>query len=232
MNTIIKTSEERKVLFESISDAIIESIGEVKHTSFFYWNAEKDFSDPFVYDCTEDKIENLDSIFDNIKYKPKVVESYNNKTFYTVGHNKISTVEKRLFHSLEHYYWALVHEHAHWTGDTQNLSRQLFSMPVFLTSVQDRAFEEIVAELSTRFIFELTGNITEDLKEVNQNYIRNMLIHLVGGGDASKESIALALKEAEKFSIEAVDFILEGNKKIVRKRVPVEDAYGNSWWNR
>lgn len=213
MNTLA-TLEERRTFYGKVIASIISEVGEIKKTEgIYYWNKDKDFSDPFVYDITDDKIENLDSILDKLENKPRICTGSDNRTYYTVGLNKITTVEKKLFHSIHHYYWALVHEHAHWTGDSDRIQRYMFNVPYFFVSVQDKAIEEIIAEVATRIIFEMTGNMTDEIRTNNQNYIRNMLVHL---GDIN------AVTEIGYSAMEAVEFILTGEAIDIRKVVVSE----------
>jgi len=181
----------------------MESIGGVGDSGTSnYWNMQKDFSDPFVYDFTNEKIENLDLILDTLKDKPEIEVAPYDRTFYTVGENTITRVDKKYFNSLQLYYWAMVHEHIHWTGDAERLSRPLFFIPSFLMDAKDMAFEEVVAEIGTRLIFELTGNITDDLRTLNSNYISNMAVHI--GGKSELLKIA-------KHAIIAVEYMLENS---------------------
>ena len=209
--------KERKSLYKETIESIIDSIGEIKHNSISYWDLKTDFSDPFVHDCSNETIENIDEIINNIKGKPRVLSGTQDRTYYTVGMDKITIVEKKYFNSIQHYYWGLIHEHAHWTGDLGRLEREMFGIPEFFMTAHGRAFEEVIAELTTRFIFELTGNMTDELKENNVNYIRNMTVHL--------KDVEL-IREAGKEAMKAVEFILT-NKKPKKKKE--EESIGSGW---
>ncbi len=129
-----------------------------------------------------------------IEYAPS------NEAFYNWAVDKIYMPERKQFVSAEAFYNVLYHEMGHWSGHSSRLNRPLNNK----FASKEYAFEELIAEISTAYLFAFLG--FESRITNNVSYIDNWLSVMKN----DKKFIIQASSQAQQ----SADYILDKSKVI------------------
>ncbi len=128
------------------------------------------------------------------------------KAFYSPSRDKIGMPLLKQFETTEGYYSVLLHELTHWSGHSSRMDR---FPSVGISTTEEYAFEELVAEIGAAFLLAQCGLCVEPRKD-HAEYLSSWIKR------CKKEPRAM-FNAASKAQA-AVDFILTGERKTKQEK--------------
>jgi antirestriction protein ArdC len=191
-----KNIEEEIINQQNEKETIKKKISFIKYYNVF--NYEQTSGIPEIELNRNEVKQDCEQVLNNMKEKPVIKSGLN--PAYSPKNDYIIMPAINNFKSSDSYYSALFHELIHWTGHKSRLNRFNSESLKFGSDVYSK--EELIAELGSSFICQITGIAKEVIKN-QASYIKGWLEIL----NNDKRLIVIASSRAEK----CVDYIISEN---------------------
>ena len=167
------------IFYTMVEDKELDENGKKKHRPILRYyklfnveQADKKIVIPEIKEpepvCEFTPLERAEDLLQSIP-DPCPVTFGGGRAFYSPRKNFIRVPEKNLFDSTEFFYATLFHEISHSTGHKSKLNREIINH----FGTKKYAKEELTAEMSSNFIMNELGIVTEDTENNTVAYLQN-----------------------------------------------------------